>query len=46
MIISIEDGMAENDWDGWKLITDKVGHARQLVGDDLFVEYGISAQRN
>ena len=36
-IISIEDGMAENDWDGWKLLTDKIGDRVQLVGDDLFV---------
>ena len=36
-IISIEDGMAEDDWDGWKLLTDKVGGKIQLVGDDLFV---------
>jgi enolase len=36
-IISIEDGMAENDWDGWKLLTDKLGNRVQLVGDDLFV---------
>ncbi len=36
-IISIEDGMDENDWDGWKLLTDKVGEKVQLVGDDLFV---------
>ena len=36
-IISIEDGMAENDWDGWKLLTDKLGSRVQLVGDDLFV---------
>ncbi len=36
-IISLEDGMAEFDWDGWKLITDKVGKKIQLVGDDLFV---------
>jgi enolase len=36
-IISIEDGMAEFDWDGWKLLTDKVGDKIQLVGDDLFV---------
>ncbi len=36
-IISIEDGMAEDDWDGWKLLTDKIGHSVQLVGDDLFV---------
>ncbi|MEM0931949.1 MAG: phosphopyruvate hydratase, partial [Bacteroidota bacterium] len=36
-IISIEDGMDENDWDGWKMLTDKVGNKVQLVGDDLFV---------
>ncbi len=36
-IISIEDGMAEDDWAGWKLMTDKVGDKIQLVGDDLFV---------
>ena len=36
-IISIEDGMAENDWDGWKILTDKLGTRVQLVGDDLFV---------
>tara|TARA_S200000501_G_scaffold250356_2_gene234557 strand:+ start:1549 stop:2835 length:1287 start_codon:yes stop_codon:yes gene_type:complete len=36
-IISIEDGMDENDWDGWKLLTKKVGDKVQLVGDDLFV---------
>ena len=36
-IISIEDGCAENDWDGWKIITDKLGKTTQLVGDDLFV---------
>ena len=36
-IISIEDGMAENDWDGWKLITERLGKRIQLVGDDLFV---------
>lgn len=36
-IISIEDGMAEEDWDGWKLLTDKLGKTVQLVGDDLFV---------
>jgi enolase len=36
-IISIEDGMAEEDWDGWKKLTDKLGHKVQLVGDDLFV---------
>ena len=36
-IVSIEDGMAEEDWDGWKKLTDAVGHRVQLVGDDLFV---------
>lgn len=36
-IISIEDGMAEDDWDGWKLLTDTIGNRCQLVGDDLFV---------
>ena len=36
-IISIEDGMAEGDWDGWKNLTEKLGHKVQLVGDDLFV---------
>ena len=36
-IISIEDGMAEGDWDGWKLLTDRLGQKVQIVGDDLFV---------
>jgi enolase len=36
-IISIEDGMAEDDWDGWKLLTNELGSTTQLVGDDLFV---------
>ena len=36
-IISIEDGMSEHDWDGWKLLTDRMGKNIQLVGDDLFV---------
>ncbi len=36
-IISIEDGMDEDDWDGWKMLTDKIGDKIQLVGDDLFV---------
>jgi enolase len=36
-IDSIEDGMGENDWDGWKLLTEKIGNKCQLVGDDLFV---------
>ncbi len=36
-IISVEDGMAEDDWAGWKILTDKIGKTVQLVGDDLFV---------
>ncbi len=36
-IVTIEDGMAEGDWDGWKLLTDKIGDQIQVVGDDLFV---------
>ena len=36
-IISIEDGMDESDWDGWKILTEKLGNKVQLVGDDLFV---------
>jgi hypothetical protein len=36
-IISIEDGLDESDWDGWKILTDKIGEKVQLVGDDLFV---------
>jgi enolase len=36
-IVSIEDGMAENDWAGWKLLTDKIGKKVQIVGDDIFV---------
>lgn len=36
-IISIEDGMAEDDWEGWRLLTEELGHRMQLVGDDLFV---------
>lgn len=36
-LISIEDGMAEDDWDGWKLLTERVGDSIQLVGDDIFV---------
>ncbi len=38
-IITIEDGVAENDWDGWKFLTEKVGDRVQLVGDDLFVTH-------
>jgi enolase 1/2/3 len=36
-IVSIEDGMAEDDWDGWKMLTETIGEKCQLVGDDLFV---------
>ena len=36
-IISLEDGMAEDDWEGWKLLTERLGSKVQLVGDDLFV---------
>src|SRR6185312_9903008 len=36
-IVSIEDGMSEDDWDGWKALTEKLGKTCQLVGDDLFV---------
>ena len=36
-IVSIEDGLAEEDWDGWKLLTERLGNRVQLVGDDLFV---------
>ena len=36
-IVSIEDGLAEDDWDGWKALTDSIGHNTQIVGDDLFV---------
>ncbi len=36
-IVSIEDGLSEDDWDGWKILTDKLGDSVQLVGDDLFV---------
>ena len=49
-IISIEDGLGENDWDGWKILTDRLGQRIQLVGDDLFVtntailEEGIKKQ--
>lgn len=44
-IISIEDGMAEDDWDGWKLLTDRIGGKVQLVGDDLFVTNVTRLQR-
>ncbi|RZA01761.1 MAG: phosphopyruvate hydratase [Sphingobacteriaceae bacterium] len=44
-IISIEDGMAEDDWDGWKMLTDRIGGKVQLVGDDLFVTNVTRLQR-
>ncbi len=44
-IISIEDGLAEDDWDGWKLMTEKLGNKIQLVGDDLFVTNSERLQR-
>ena len=44
-IISIEDGMAEDDWDGWKALTDRLGDRVQLVGDDLFVTNTAILQR-
>jgi enolase len=44
-IVSIEDGMAEDDWDGWKLLTDTLGKTTQLVGDDLFVTNSTRLQR-
>jgi enolase len=44
-IISIEDGMAEDDWSGWKLLTDKIGDRVQLVGDDLFVTNTVRLQQ-
>ena len=44
-IISIEDGMAEDDWDGWKALTDEIGARVQLVGDDLFVTNTERLQR-
>ncbi|HTA27707.1 MAG TPA: phosphopyruvate hydratase, partial [Bacteroidia bacterium] len=44
-IVSIEDGLAEDDWDGWKALTDKLGSKIQLVGDDLFVTNVTRIQR-
>src|SRR3984885_15340184 len=44
-VISIEDGMSEDDWDGWKLLTEKIGDKVQLVGDDLFVTNVIRLQQ-
>ena len=45
MIVSIEDGCAEEDWDGWRLLTEKLGGATQLVGDDLFVTNSVRLQK-
>ena len=44
-IVSIEDGMSEDDWDGWKLATERLGSSVQLVGDDLFVTNPERLQR-
>lgn len=44
-IISIEDGLAEDDWDGWKLMTEKLGKKIQIVGDDLFVTNPVRLKR-
>jgi len=44
-IVSIEDGMDEEDWDGWKLLTERIGERAQLVGDDLFVTNTERLQR-
>jgi enolase len=44
-IVSIEDGMAEDDWDGWRALTDRIGNRAQLVGDDLFVTNTERLQR-
>lgn len=44
-IVSIEDGMAEDDWKGWKMLTDALGHKIQLVGDDLFVTNVLRLER-
>src|SRR5258708_5998951 len=44
-ILSIEDGMAEDDWAGWKLLTESVGDKVQLVGDDLFVTNSVRLKR-
>ena len=44
-ICSIEDGMAEDDWDGWSQLTEELGHSTQLVGDDLFVTNSLRLER-
>ncbi|MCA9071052.1 MAG: phosphopyruvate hydratase, partial [Planctomycetaceae bacterium] len=45
IIISIEDGLAEDDWDGWKMLTTQLGHRAQLIGDDLFVTNSARLQQ-
>jgi enolase len=44
-IVSLEDGLAEDDWEGWRMLTDKLGSRIQLVGDDLFVTNTLRVQR-
>ena len=44
-IVSLEDGMAEEDWDGWKMLTERIGNRVQLVGDDLFVTNAARLQK-
>ena len=44
-IVSIEDGLAEDDWDGWELLTERLGDRVQLVGDDIFVDQRRAAPR-
>jgi enolase len=44
-ILSVEDGLAEDDWDGWKQLTDSIGSKIQLVGDDLFVTSSVRLQK-
>jgi enolase len=44
-LLSLEDGLAEDDWDGWKLLTERLGNRVQLVGDDLFVTNTERLQR-
>ena len=45
-VISLEDGLAEEDWNGWKKLTERIGHKVQLVGDDLFVTNTDRIKRN
>jgi enolase len=44
-VVSIEDGLAEDDWDGWEILTEKLGKRTQLVGDDLFVTNAVRLQQ-